>query len=590
MSLNNNNIVISFFTILISVCNIFADEIKINSSFVPSEIIKGQSVHYTITIEGFDGDNIDVEIPQIDGLKISESYSDSYSSNSFFSFSFNGRTMQSGSKTLSRSWQVKPTREGNFEMPSLIVSIDGKKFKIPATSLVVNKLSNQIKQAIFLHLDLPRDTFYAGESMKAILKLYYQKNRIQIQKITKPTKEGDSFAASEIPDKPNINQDNRNGIRYEVISWPFKLTALKAGKENLVFDLDVLIGRFMSANWLTVSTDENSQTILELPTDRPDSFNGAIGDFQTKVFASSNKTEVGEPITLTLEISGDGNFDRIAPPEIFESDDWKIYPPKSDFTNNDNLGLSGTKTIEYIIIPQNDSITQIPVIPFSFFDSKNNQYEELTMPGLPITVRPTPKGSPEIQAQSYTQNIETVVTSKKPERSNLLPIRHKSKEWISGPVFIFNQPLFLYFQAFPLFLISGLFLVRKRHLRLQNDSGFARKIEASKSVRKWLTVANKAKVKNEYHSFFEAAFRVIQESIGQHFSCSAETLTQPEMINYLKQGEISEQQINFINSICQINDSVKFSSSSLSSENLKDWDTKLNKFVVELNKFKKGAT
>ena len=91
-------------------------------------------------------------------------------------------------------------------------------------------------------------------------------------------------------------------------------------------------------------------TVLPLPTtDQPENFTGAIGDFDWKVEATPVDVEIGEPITLTMEISGTGNFDRVEAPVFPENPDWKTYSPSAKFLEQGN-SYTGTKIFEQAIV------------------------------------------------------------------------------------------------------------------------------------------------------------------------------------------------------------------------------------------------
>ena len=67
--------------------------------------------------------------------------------------------------------------------------------------------------------------------------------------------------------------------------------------------------------------------------------------------AKPKTVQVGDPITVTNTISGRGNFDRVNAPVIEDERGWHKYPPSSKFKQDDEVGLSGTKTFETVLSP-----------------------------------------------------------------------------------------------------------------------------------------------------------------------------------------------------------------------------------------------
>src|SRR5207302_4569636 len=105
----------------------------------------------------------------------------------------------------------------------------------------------------------------------------------------------------------------------------------------------------------------------------PPSFSGAIGNFTMTTDAKPKTVQVGDPITITSTISGRGNFDRVNAPVLEDERGWHKYPPSSKFKQDDEVGLSGTKTSEMVLSP-NDTKQGLPLLAFSDFDPVNELY------------------------------------------------------------------------------------------------------------------------------------------------------------------------------------------------------------------------
>jgi hypothetical protein len=136
--------------------------------------------------------------------------------------------------------------------------------------------------------------------------------------------------------------------------------------------------------------DINSQPVaLEvkpLPPNAPPSFSGAIGNFAMITDAKPKSVQVGDPITVTSTISGRGNFDRVNAPAIEDERGWHKYPPSSKFKQDDEVGISGTKTFETVLSP-NEKKQALPVLAFSYFDPAKEQYVTLRSESIAITVQ-----------------------------------------------------------------------------------------------------------------------------------------------------------------------------------------------------------
>src|SRR4029079_18158512 len=85
-------------------------------------------------------------------------------------------------------------------------------------------------------------------------------------------------------------------------------------------------------------------------------------------------------------ISGRGNFDRVNAPLLEDDRGWHKYPPSSKFKQDDEVGISGTKTFDTVISP-NENKQSLPVLAFSYFDPAKEQYVTLHSESMAITVQ-----------------------------------------------------------------------------------------------------------------------------------------------------------------------------------------------------------
>ena len=114
--------------------------------------------------------------------------------------------------------------------------------------------------------------------------------------------------------------------------------------------------------------------------------------------AKPKSVQVGDPITVTTTIAGRGNFDRINAPLIEDDRGWHKYPPSSKFKQDDEVGISGTKTFEMVVSP-NENKQTLPVLAFSYFDPAKDQYLTLRSEPMAITVQGGPV-APNVAAQA----------------------------------------------------------------------------------------------------------------------------------------------------------------------------------------------
>ena len=186
--------------------------------------------------------------------------------------------------------------------------------------------------------------------------------------------------------------------------------------------------------------------------------------------------KVGDPITLSMSVYGEGNIQTINEPllSLDNEKDFKLYPAESNtqITNREEL-IRGRKVFSKVIEPQKTDLKSIPAIVFSFFDPRAGQYRTITKEPIPIAVEAGEQEMPiqltlsgsniassKQQAQILTQDILPIMT-------NLSSLRNQGNR-------IYTNPLFIACLSIPAIAVIASFFVTRQKERLQTDIGYAR--------------------------------------------------------------------------------------------------------------------
>ncbi len=134
------------------------------------------------------------------------------------------------------------------------------------------------------------------------------------------------------------------------------------------------------------------------PQGRPPGFAATnVGDWRMTASLDKPRTTTGEPVTLELSITGDGNVHVLEPPALTEIDGLRIYEPSQDQETRKQGGrFGGTKTLSYVIVPNRTGSFTIPAMDFHFFDPVAERYRTTSTRPLTMTVtagRPTQPGA-----------------------------------------------------------------------------------------------------------------------------------------------------------------------------------------------------
>jgi hypothetical protein len=264
-----------------------------------------------------------------------------------------------------------------------------------------------------------------------------------------------------IPRRPSANLTPRSRPRS-----PFDLFDEDDPFSDPIFSNP--FSQFAERRNVEIKSEPVALEVKTLPPNAPLSFSGAIGTFTMTTDAKPKTVQVGDPITVTTTISGRGNFDRVNAPVVEDERGWHKYPPSSKFKQDDEVGISGTKTFE-MVLSANEKKQALPVLAFSYFDPVKEQYVNLHSEPISISV----------QGGTTTQNIAaaqpgspTPNTAVAPQRSEKpqdilyqLTDRPKAPESFTP---VYTQRLFWVSQLIPLLGLVGFVGWRIRRARIDN--------------------------------------------------------------------------------------------------------------------------
>ena len=208
--------------------------------------------------------------------------------------------------------------------------------------------------------------------------------------------------------------------------------------------------------------------VKPLPPNAPPNFSGGVGTFAMTTEAKPKRVQVGDPITVTSTVSGRGNFDRVNAPALEDDQGWHKYPSSSKFKQDDEVGISGAKTFETVISP-NEKKQALPPLVFSYFDPVKENYVTLRSDAMPITVEGGAAPAPAVIA-SQPGPAATVAASAKPSpkpQDILYQLTERPKVAQSFTP-LYSRPLFWTAQLVPLLALLGLIGWKATQARREN--------------------------------------------------------------------------------------------------------------------------
>jgi hypothetical protein len=116
-------------------------------------------------------------------------------------------------------------------------------------------------------------------------------------------------------------------------------------------------------------------------------FSGAVGRFKASTALDKAAVGLGDAATLRFKVEGTGNLKWIdKAPEVVVPGA-KVYPPqvKSDLKAGPT-GIAGSRTWEFVVVPQTGGALEVPSLSFSYFDPVAGKIETASTSPLPLQV------------------------------------------------------------------------------------------------------------------------------------------------------------------------------------------------------------
>ncbi|MEW5951377.1 MAG: protein BatD [Elusimicrobia bacterium] len=259
-----------------------------------------------------------------------------------------------------------------------------------------------LENLVFVKAETDKKTAYPGEQINLSFKFY---TAVPIARNPEyfPPKLYNLFSE----DLPPVRTGEQviNGIKYYYSELKTALFAINAGKARIgpieitaqvqkEEDIDPFDPNFMQkffsgfTNYeeIKLNTKDMGLEIIPLPENPPSDFSGAVGNFFISREVDRKEVKSGEPLNLTLKITGKGNLKDISVPE-FSAEGVKVYDSLSSYsiTKHDDI-IGGEKKVTYIISFKEEGLKEIPPIKFSFFNIDTKKYETIETSPLKIKV------------------------------------------------------------------------------------------------------------------------------------------------------------------------------------------------------------
>ncbi|MCG3207466.1 MAG: hypothetical protein FOGNACKC_01066 [Anaerolineae bacterium] len=399
-------------------------------------------------------------------------------------------------------YRVQPLAEGALTIAPISINLNGQVYQTDPIDIEVlpagtqtqppaapdNGTPSTTEQDFFVEAEVDNDAPYLGEQVIYVFRFYQAVNFFGQPDYRPPA--FTDFWSRQIIDQPHYNRQV-NGKNYLVTEIRTALFPANLGQLTIDPARLVIPGGMFEPD-IRLESDPVTVIAKPLPDGAPPEFSGSVGEFEIRARLNQQETKINEPLTLVIEIEGEGNIETITEPTMPDIPNWRFFDSQaSSRIDSKKDVLSGIRSFERLVVPGQAGQQEFPSIQFTFYNPKSGHYETVRTGPIPVNILPddNSQGLPLITGSGAGQQsvglLATDIQHIKPAPASL-----------NTPQVVSVVGRVVYWSAWimPLFAIGGAWIWKRRQLRLERDPAYARSIIARKRA---LAILSEAQVAGE---------------------------------------------------------------------------------------------
>ena len=396
-----------------------AQSIAVQAAVERTEVFVGEPLRFRIVVSGSDR----VTAPDPAGIAgFTVRTLGAGPNNSEIVTTINGRTTRQVNRGYVLNYQLIAGSPGELTIPSLTLQVDGQPQSTRAIAVRVR--APQRVEGYRLELTLEREQVWAGEpvlltttwmwnselgpermhSLSHPLLDHAAGNRLSYEHPPPAASQGDPVrlpvAGREV--QWQRGQTRIDGERFTTLSFATMLLPERPGRLHVASATVVFEGvagyrrvrdffgrtvRQPVRQRFVVPSNEVSLIVKALPeSGRPAEFSGLVGRFEIAAQAAPLEVKVGDPVALTVTITGSGDLRRLQAPDLSRMSGFREFRVSADSVP---AVTPEQATVRHTLRALHHEVEAIPAVRISVFDAERGGYTELASEPIPLTVHPT---------------------------------------------------------------------------------------------------------------------------------------------------------------------------------------------------------
>lgn len=503
----------------------------------------------------------------------------------------------SRSFSFTYTYTLAAYKEGNYTIPAAKIRSGGKQYTSNTVSIRVKAAASspsgtqpqqgQTPQTpgavsnrdVFLRATVDNSNPYQGEQIIVTYKLYTRipvsnyhieqspaqsgfwaeellRDRSRLLQYTDVV-DGEQYTVAEIR-KIALFPQRSGDLRIEPLQVEIVARVQQQGRQSRTgdpfldrfFDDPFFNSRFQNVNH-TLRSNVLNIDVKPLPVrNRPSDFSGAVGDFNIRATVDNTELAANEPINLKVVISGKGNVRLIDRLNFQFPPSFEVYDPKitSDVKTTDS-GVSGTRTLEYLIIPRSAGNFSIKSAGFSYFHPVRENYITLNTPEFNFTIARGEGLDPSSGLAAGDQQAIQYIAS------DIRFIRQGPFRLHTIGSYFFGSLQFYLLYLSPILLFGIFLLLLRHHIKNSSDVVRTKNRRATRVARKRLKQADEFLKLRMSEKFFNELSMALWGYLSDKFNIPLAELSLDTVRGRLEKRSVN---IDFINEFIEVLEQCEF--------------------------------
>lgn len=406
-------------------------------------------------------------------------------------------------------------------------------------------------EALFIRASVDNDRPYLGQQVTYSLRIY-QRQEADLSSV-RVRYEPPGFAGfwNSQETRQDEYDETVEGSDYRVVEVQTALFASVVGYGEIEpAVLEFSIGGQTSSGRL-----ESTAVPVEvrpLPVPEPTGFTGAVGRLEVSASLDTAEGRLNEPVLLAVAISGEGNMEALPDPDWPEFAGWRVIESPVSVESRVVAGqITGSRTYEITLMPEQAGNLSIPEIRYPYFDPALEQYVELDT--SPISVIIEDAGvTAEAPSLPVAADGAEMAQAMRPIKAVPPSLRREGTE-------LADSAVYWSVWAIPVLIVAGAAAWRRRRVAQEAARGDARRNSALPDARAALTRATASGGDPR-----AAASEALLGYISARLELQGSGMTREALLRLLREGGISPELEERVREVLTAGESAKYTPAAVS--------------------------